>query len=73
VTRNDTFAQALRRLREKAGLTQQALADAAGLHRVQVARFEAGRFAPRWDAVQRLADALGVGVNEFLHTPRGKR
>lgn len=65
MTRNDTFAQALRRLREKAGLTQQALADAAGLHRVQVARFEAGRFAPRWDAVLALADALGVSTELF--------
>jgi transcriptional regulator with XRE-family HTH domain len=65
VIRNTIFAARLRALRERAGLTQQALADAAGLHRVQVARFEAGRFAPRWDAVQALADALGVGLEEF--------
>jgi len=65
MTRNTTFAQALKRLRDRAGLTQQALADAAGLHRVQVARYEMGQYAPRWDAIVRLARALGCGVEEF--------
>lgn len=60
-----TFAARLAALRTAAGLSQQALADAAGVHRVQVARYESGAFEPPWPVVCRLADALGVSVQAF--------
>lgn len=66
MTRKATFAQSLKRLRQRAGLTQQQLADRAGLHQVKIAELESGRTRdPRWRTVVRLADALGVGVEEF--------
>lgn len=60
-----TFPGRLRILREKAGLTVAELADRAGLHRVHVYQLEAGKRAPTWDTVQKLADALGVKTDDF--------
>jgi transcriptional regulator with XRE-family HTH domain len=60
------FAVALRRLRERAGLSMAALADRAGLHRTHVWKLEAGqRPHPSWRTVQALAKALGVKVEVF--------
>ena len=59
------FAQRLRSLRTEAGLTQQQLADAVECTREEVARWESGRFRPRWEDVERLAQALGVPVCAF--------
>ncbi len=57
----------LRRLRERRGLTQAQVADAAGLHRVYVRQLESGgRTNPSLDALDRLADALGVHVSDLL-------
>jgi transcriptional regulator with XRE-family HTH domain len=60
-----TFAERLRQLRQEAGLTLQALADKAGMHRESVAQLERNRRQPTWDSVQALADALGLSVEAF--------
>lgn len=61
----DTFAARLRSLREKAGLTQEQLATAAGLKRLAVVRLEAGARRPTFDTVQALAAALGKKLRAF--------
>jgi len=48
---------ALQRLRVKSALTQQELADAAGIHRVTVAEIEGGRGA-NMATIRALANAL---------------
>jgi DNA-binding XRE family transcriptional regulator len=65
-----TFPTRLRQLREAAKLTQQELADRAGLHRVAIARYEAGDRAPTYAALCALADALGVPTDAFRHSER---
>ena len=45
----ETFGGRLKRLREEAGFTQQSLADAAGMHRLGVAKVERDERAPTWD------------------------
>jgi transcriptional regulator with XRE-family HTH domain len=60
-----TFAERLRELRERAGLTQQGLADATGLPVGSLRHYEQGRREPQWQALFRLADALGVGCEVF--------
>jgi len=47
-----------RRLRRAAGLTQRELAAAVGVARITLARWEAGRFAPRGARRARYVDAL---------------
>lgn len=59
------FPGRLRTLREAANLSVAELAERAGLHRVHVHQLEAGKRAPSWATVCRLADALGVKTDDF--------
>ena len=52
------FGTTLRRRREAAGLSQEALAERAGLHRNYVGLLERGQRMPTILVVQRLASAL---------------
>src|SRR5271156_2952987 len=63
------FGERLRELREKAGLTQQQLAERANLTRAGVAQLETGRREPAWRTVVVLCEALGVACDEFLRQP----
>lgn len=56
-------------LRERAGLTQQQLADACEIARPRVAEIESGRFNPTVDTIQAIADALGVAVERLFKKP----
>ena len=53
----------IRRLR---GMTQTELAQAAQIHRVTIAKYEAGQCVPSVDRAVRLANALGVTVDELI-------
>jgi transcriptional regulator with XRE-family HTH domain len=61
----EEFAAMLRELREKAGLTQQALAGRAGLSLSYVAKLEQGKATPSWPTVKALAKALGTTCAAF--------
>ena len=52
----------LRELRKRRGLTQQQLATRADVHRVYVAKLEAGERLPSLDVATRLARALGLSL-----------
>jgi transcriptional regulator with XRE-family HTH domain len=62
----DTFARNLKRAREKAKLSQEALADAAGMHRNEISLLERGEREPKIGTVARLAKALGMTAGELL-------
>ena len=53
-----TVARNLRRLRQKRGLSQEELADRAGLNRNYVGMIEREENAPTVDALEQLAKAL---------------
>lgn len=53
------FARTLKAERAKAGMTQFALADQAGVGRPSVACWECGYNFPRLDSLVRLAEAMG--------------
>jgi transcriptional regulator with XRE-family HTH domain len=59
------FQARLRELREAAALTQSDLAERAGLSIGGVTQLEQGRRKPAWETVEKLAAALGVGVEAF--------
>lgn len=59
------FADRLRHYRGKRGLTQAALATAAGLHWSYVERLEGGHKQPSFEVACRLADALEISVAKF--------
>jgi transcriptional regulator with XRE-family HTH domain len=55
------FYKRLTQLRKGKGLTQQALADAAGINVSQLKRYETGVSQPSLDALRKLAAALRQG------------
>ena len=60
-----TFGEGLKALRERAGLTQAALASKTGLSLGIVRDYEQGRKEPALRSAFKLADALGVSVDAF--------
>jgi DNA-binding XRE family transcriptional regulator len=56
----------IRRLREAAGMTQESLAEAAGIGRVTLVRIERGEQSPRYGTLVRLAAALGEAPAALL-------
>jgi transcriptional regulator with XRE-family HTH domain len=56
----ESLGSTLRRLRERAGLSQEELAAKAQVSRASIQNWEADRRAPRRAPVRRLAAALGV-------------
>jgi transcriptional regulator with XRE-family HTH domain len=66
------FATRLAALREARGLTQEQLAAASGVSRVQISRLEQGHFAPRLASLKCLAAALGVSVAQLMETERSR-
>ena len=60
------FAHAqLKRLREAKGLTQDYVAEQAGLSRQQYMNLEAGKNTPRLETIDKIAKVLGV-PGQFL-------
>ncbi len=54
-------------LRDEAGLTQEELAERAGLSRPTLWEMEAhDNYSPRLETLQRVADALGVGLGRVV-------
>jgi putative transcriptional regulator len=65
------IANEIRRLRFQRGeMTQQALADACGVTRQTIIALEAGRYAPSLELGFRIADALGVRIEEVFQWSR---
>jgi transcriptional regulator with XRE-family HTH domain len=59
------FADKLRELREKAGLTQAALATASGLSLGVIRNYEQGVREPIMNSLFKLSSALGVSCEVF--------
>lgn len=64
-----TLGERIRRFREAAGLTQEALAHAANIGRVTLIRLERGEQTPRFKTLAAIAEALGKGAQELLIEP----
>lgn len=55
--------------RAEARMDQQALADAAGISKDSVARYETGRNVPALDKAFDMAVALGVSIDSLVGLP----
>jgi len=62
----DALAEVIFRLRSKKGLSQQALADIAGIDRKTVNRIECGHFSPSLDTLVRLGGAFRLKPAKLL-------
>lgn len=62
----DQLARNLRLIRASKGMSQEALADLAGLHRTYVGSVERGERNISIDNIVKLADALGVLAADLI-------
>jgi transcriptional regulator with XRE-family HTH domain len=61
-----SFRERLIALRKERGLTQQALADLAGLNVVQIGRWEKGSSQPSIEALMKLTRSLRTTTDDLL-------
>lgn len=61
-----TFGNLVRELRHRADVTQEDLADNAGLHRTYISLLERGLRNPSLTVIQQLASALKVSMAELM-------
>ncbi|MBC6992282.1 helix-turn-helix domain-containing protein [Hymenobacter sp. BT491] len=66
------FGERLRDLRQRKGLSQQALADEADVSRPTVQRIETGHMSATIDVLASLSRALGLSLTELLDFPEAK-
>ena len=57
----------IRKLRKKAGLTQEELAEQLGLSYMTIRRWESNKVSPRIDEIRHIANVLGVEEAELLN------
>lgn len=56
----------LRCIRQARGMTQKQLAEASGVPRVCIARYESGRHYPSMRNAERIASVLGCAIEELI-------
>lgn len=56
----------IKQLREARGMTQFELAEASGIHRVTIARYEIGDIGISLENAAKIAAALGCTVNDLI-------
>jgi DNA-binding XRE family transcriptional regulator len=66
VTPEEQFAANLRRHRAAAKLSQEQLAEKAGLHPTEISRLERAIREPRLGTIARLARGLGIGAEQLV-------
>jgi transcriptional regulator with XRE-family HTH domain len=61
-----TFGRAVRTARERIGLSQEAFAEQAGIHRTYVSSIELGKVSVGIEVAGKLALALGKRLSELV-------
>lgn len=64
--KSNKFGRAIRALRVTAGLTQEELADRAGLDRSYIGGVERGERNPTLSVIEKIAEGLGVTEAELF-------
>lgn len=56
------FGKAVRRRRRELDLSQEQLAEQAGLHRTYISNLERGELNPSLETIEKLANALNISI-----------
>ena len=62
----NTLANKIRFFREQHGLSQRALAEAAGVSAAALSQIESGQTSPSVATLEKLADGLGISMAAFF-------
>lgn len=73
MTIQSKFGENVRRLRKRAGFSQEVLADRTGLHRTYIGGIERGERNPSLENIVALADGLGCPIDELFSALLAKR
>lgn len=60
------FGRAVRRRRRELDLSQEALAEKAGLHRTYISIIESGKCNVSLENIEKLAKALNISISDFF-------
>lgn len=63
----ERLSERLRDVRKNRKMTQQEVAEKAGLHLTYIGHLEAGKYHPTMFVVWKIAKALGVGLDELIN------
>jgi transcriptional regulator with XRE-family HTH domain len=69
----DVFASNLRRLRHQKNMSQEELADAAGINRTYVSKLETGATYAGLEIIGKLAHVFGIDAAELLTRPSKRK
>lgn len=63
-----SFSENLKKFRTQKGLSQQKLAELVGVSQTAIYNWEKGERTPKMDAITKIADVLGVKLNDLIPT-----
>ena len=63
------IVESIKVLRRGKGCTQEQLANAVGVKRAVISKYESGMVSPSYDMMKKIAAALSVPISELLDTP----
>lgn len=66
MSKDDTLGAVLCRLRRERGLSQEAFADLAGVHRTYISQLERNLKSPTVEVLNKIANALGTRSSAIL-------
>jgi transcriptional regulator with XRE-family HTH domain len=66
-----SFGQVVRKRRETRGLSQEKLAELAGIHRTYISSIELGKVRLGLDIAKKVADGLGVKLSDLIAEAEG--
>jgi transcriptional regulator with XRE-family HTH domain len=67
-----TFGTVVRRRRKGSGLSQESLADLAGIHRTYISSIELGKVRLGLDVAKKVADGLQIPLSELIAEAEGE-
>lgn len=64
MNKDNTFGKKLQQIRKAKGLTQEKLAELAGVHEKHISKLELGTYKPSFDTLNKVLTALDLKIDE---------
>lgn len=64
MSKDNSFGKRLQQIRKQKGLTQEKLAELAGVHEKHISKLELGTYKPSFDTLSKILKVLDIGVEE---------